>query len=364
MEKMNRSITQQQLDFSRDKNIDAVMQSVGQTQSKSIFSMFILKPKYITAFVLMIAVVLTVTFGDFGSNTNPIDDPDISIVDNTDTPIVNELALNENTVQTLTEMSYISGSLMSSGFTVSSDVFIQLAAPIKKTEIGTNIEEVNTYFDMLKVFLEDDPFGDSIVVEELVDEEYQSKITFTSEGNEFVFYINLDQQDIEGVLYINDVLYTVEGKQTQEETESKLQLKASNGNDYVDVEYKTDSEDLETTQKYNVETSFDGVVTQKDIKVTLEDGSLKVTIEDLNSKYNLKKNIEDDEGAYKLDYTIDGEKSRASIYEDVDVEGNPVYRYEIREANLTETIIIPILTSDSEEQRTSFDEESKQIYLT
>jgi len=353
---MNRSITQQQLDFSRDKNIDAVVQSVSQTQSKSIFSMFILKPKYITAFVLMIAVVLTVTFGDFGSNSNPTDDPDASIV--------NELALNENTVQTLTELSYISGSLISNGFTVSSDVFIQLAAPIRKTEIGTNIEEVNSYFDMLKVFLEDDPFGDSIVVEELIDEEYQSKITFTSEGNEFAFYINIEDQDIEGVLYIDDVMYTVEGKQVEEETSSKLQLKASNGNDYVDVEYKKDAEDLETTQKFHVETSFDGVITEKDIKVTMEDGSLKVTIEDLYAKYNLKKNTEDDEGTYKLDYTIDGEKSRASIYEDVDVDGNPVYRYEIREANLTETIIVARVTNDSDEQDNSFNEESKQINWT
>ena len=154
------------------------------------------------------------------------------------------------------------------------------------------------------------------------------------------------------------------GKQVEEETSSKLQLKASNGNDYVDVEYKKDAEDLETTQKFHVETSFDGVITEKDIKVTMEDGSLKVTIEDLYAKYNLKKNTEDDEGTYKLDYTIDGEKSRASIYEDVDVDGNPVYRYEIREANLTETIIVARVTNDSDEQDNSFNEESKQINWT
>jgi len=356
MEKMSRSITQEQLDLSRNRNIDAVTQSVTQTHSKYSFNTILLKPKYVAVLVLMVALVLTITFGDFGSNSNPIDDPDASIV--------NELALNENTVQTLTELSYISGSLMSNSFNVSNNFFIQLDAPIRATEIGTNIEEVNAYFDMLKVFLEETPFDNSIVVEELIDEEYQSKLTFTSEGKEFAFYINLDEQDIEGVLYIEDVMYTVEGKQTEEETESKLRLRATNGNNYVDVEYKNNSEDLETTQKYNIETSFDGVVTQKDIKVTMEDGSLKVTIEDLNAKYNLKKNSEDDEGTYKLDYTIDGETSRASIYEDVDMDGNPVYRYEIREANLTETIIVPRSTSDSEEQKTWFDGESNQTYST
>ena len=96
---------------------------------------------------------------------------------------------------------------------------MQLAAPINQTLIETDIEELTTYFDMLKVFLNDDPFGDTILVEELVDQDYQSKISFTSEGNSFEFYINITDQDIEGVLYIDDLMYIVEGKQVVEALE-------------------------------------------------------------------------------------------------------------------------------------------------
>jgi len=353
MEKMNRSITQQQLDLSRDKNMDAVIQSINHTQNKSVFSRFAITPKYATAFVLLIALVLTITLVDFGNNPTPPNDSPAS-----------ELVLNTSTTETLTELSYISASLMSKNFIASNDVIMQLAAPINQTLIETDIEELTTYFDMLKVFLNDDPFGDTILVEELVDQDYQSKISFTSEGNNFEFYINITEQDIEGVLYIDDAMFTVEGKQVIEETGSKLQLRATNGNDYVDVEYKTSTEDLETTQKYNVETSFNGVVTKKDIKVSIEDGSLKVTIEDLTSKYNLKKNTEDDQGKYKLDYTIDGEKGQATIYEDVDVDNNPVYRYEIREGNLTDSILVPMETTVIDEQEAPLTDKKEHTYWT
>ena len=353
MEKMNRAITQEQLDLSRDKNLDAVMQSVSYTQKRSVFSMLNLSPKYVTAFVLLVAVVLTISLGDFGNEITPPNDSTAS-----------ELVLNTKTAETLAELSYISASLISNSFTALDNGVLQLAAPIDKTMIETDIEEINTYFDTLKVFLNENPFGDNIVVEELVGEDYQSKISFTSEGNDFEFYINITEQDIEGILYIDDVMYIVEGKQVVEETESKLQLRAINGNDYVDVEYKTDTEDLETTQKYNVETSFNGVVTIKDIKVSIEDGSLKVTIEDLTSKYNLKKNTEDDQGKYKLDYTIDGERGTATIYEDVDADDNLVYRYEIREGNLTETILVPMHPIEIDEQQAPFTDKRKQTYWT
>jgi HSP20 family molecular chaperone IbpA len=353
MEKMNREITHQQLQQSRDKNIDTVMKSISQTQKRSVFSMVRLNPRYVITFVLLLTIILTLAIGDFGNDVNPPVDL-----------IPSELALNTSTTEVLSELSYISASLMSTSFTVANDTVLQIAAPKEKTLIETDIEEINTYFDMLKVFLEDNPFGESIVVEELVDDDYQSKITFTSEGNSFEFYINITDQDIEGILYIDDLMYIVEGKQVVEESESKLQLRAINGNDYVDVEYKTDFEDLETVEKYSVETSFSGVITEKDIKVSIEDGNFKVTIEDLTSKYNLKKNTDDDQGKYKLDYTIDGEKGRATIYEDVDVDGNPVYRYEIREGDLTATILVPMETITTDEQNTPLTDKRNQIYST
>lgn len=329
MEKMNRELSDKQLEIIKTRNVDAVMENINFEHRESVFCNFSLRPKLVLAISLMVFAFITMYFVDFGTNSNPLPNP-----------FNNEIVLDDNTTETLVELSYISGSLMSKSLTLSNTNIMNLAAKIKKTEIGTDIEEVNSYFDMLKVFLEDNPFDNNVVVEELIEDNYQSKISFTSEGTTFDFYINLLDENIEGVLYIEDIMYSVLGKQTIDENESKLELRALNGSDYVDVEYILDSNDLDTTQKYNVETSINGIITKKSIKISIEDSAYKITIEDLNSKYNLKKNFEDDQGMYKLDYTIDGEKGRANIYEDIDEDNNPVYRYEIREGSLTETIIV------------------------
>lgn len=339
MATMNRTISSIQLQSSKERNSEAVMDRVNKMQSKSVINKVIFNRKYITAFAVLVVVLIGVTLLDFGGGSIP--NPN---------PVLNQLILDEATTETLVELSYISASLMSTSFTVSSDVLMQLVKPVKATSIAADIDDVNSYFDMLKVFLEDDPFGDDILVEDLIDEDYQSKITFTSDGKSFVFYINIIEEDIVGLLYIDDIMYTVEGKQVIEETESKLQLRAINGNDYVDVEYITETVDLDSTQKFNVEKSINGVITKKNIKISVEDDSIKVTIEDLTSKYNLKKNTEDDDGKYMLDYTIDGEIGRATIYLDVDEENNPVYRYEIREGSITATILVPIPSTVIEEQ--------------
>lgn len=332
---MNRQIDAMQLQNSKNRNIGAVIESIDLRQKTFVF-----KPKYALVFGVFVVAIAIGFLIDFGKTNNTV-------------PIVNNntIVLNEATTETLVELSYMSASLMASSFSVSNGGYIQLVQPIKKTSIEANIDEVNSYFEMLKIFLEENPFENNIVVENLVDEEYQNKISFTSDGNNFQFYITIMEEDIEGILYIEDEMYLVTGKQILEETESKLQLRAINGANYVEVEYIIDESDLETTKKYNVESFINNIETEKNIKITIEDGSYKVTIEDLTSKYNLKKNTEDDEGKFRLDYIVDGEMGRATIYEDVDDLGNPVYRYEIREANVTATILVPRTSTQAEQQQ-------------
>lgn len=349
MEKMNRQIPKAKLNIHRERNIQSVLNSIELSTQKDATTFFNKKPRMIFGFSMIIVAVVTVVLINLDWGTEPLPNP-----------IDNNIVLNEEMTEDIVELSYISSSLLTQSFTVQNNVFMQLAKPVKATTLETDIEDVHSYFNTLKVFLDEEPFKDDIEVVELESGDYERKIILINDESSFEFYINIEEENLEGILVIDEVTFTVEGKHEVDEQESKLSLSATNGSDYVDIEYITETTDEEATKKFNVEKSIGGIIDIKEIKVVQEEDSMKVTINDDISKYDLKKKTEDGELWYMLDYTIDGEKGKANIYIDVDIDNNPVYRYEIREGSVSETILIPIDEVSSEEQSIPYYKKTEQ----
>ncbi len=252
-------------------------------------------------------------------------------------------------------------------------------------QIDSEIEEVNIYFNKLKVFMEKG-YDSAIDVKQSAStkEGYDFEVTYTVDDVSYVIYysfvddltddtdttnlnnmssttennneddddndedvdkeedddkdeVDLDDKEefkLRGLLIIDGVEYELVGANEIEENETKTWFKTADFNkkeNYVRVQIKEES----GTQKFEIETRIDGVENKSQIKFHEEDDETKVELrlksDEEESVYNFKKEIEDGKTMYKFEYKIGEVKGNVKIYEIVDELGNVTYQYKIEE---------------------------------
>lgn len=331
---MNRTIHQTQLLESKNKTINFVMDEIDSYAKKSIFSFHTYK-YVLTTLILIIAVVIVGL-----TQTNNPTIPNTGVV------------LGHYESQRIAEVSYISGSLISHSFTVSNRMFL---SDLEESEFEGNIQEFNLYFDMLQAFLNDGNFEDQITVTELEESEYITQITFMEDNQEFIIHLNQTEEVIEGVLITNGQTFELIGTLKETETELQIKLKASNGNDYIEIEYKIESDD-EIERKYEIKQNINGIYKEKEIKVEFGETETKVEITENEDSYELKSEVEEGQLVYKLEYKIGESEGEVTIIPFEDEFGNITYQYIIDEGDYHKEIELE--DPDEEEEDESEDTSS------
>lgn len=295
--------------------------------------------------------------------------------------IINSEALSSK--ESIATLSYLSGSLLdlepvdpvvNTGITRLSNT------TDTDTEIENELDIVNEYMDRLQEFMNNgtDSFGNA--VEQVSDNlDYAFMITFTVNEEVFTIYYNVDvvTLEISGIMVIGDVEYVIEVSNTlvdsddleddeeddaeepdedadedaeededdeleeenqDEETEQKMVLTAYNGDDFVKVIYKVETDDEETETKFTLVSNIAGVEREVYMKISMEDDEYKIKIEEDGNEFTFKREIEDGETTYKLKYKVNGVEGEVIIIEKVNELGETVYEYKIKEGDKSSTV--------------------------
>jgi hypothetical protein len=246
-----------------------------------------------------------------------------------------EVLLNSYNTKKIAELSYLTGNLISVEANLDNHNFLLLTND-DTTSFELEEDNINVYFDMLKVYLEDD-FSQNIKLEPSDKTDFDYLISFDIDDNIYKFYLNLNNQTFNGVLYIGSSNLDVTGTMKDEDGEMKLSLEAYSGNDFVKIDYKYENED-EMSSVYSISSSISNVQSNREIKVTKDTDESKVVIKDNGNEYTLKKEFEDGSNHYKIEYNIEGIKGEAKITEVMDSLGNVVYQYSVKEGNVEKEI--------------------------
>lgn len=117
-----------------------------------------------------------------------------------------------------------------------------------------------------------------------------------------------------------------------DDSEQKMVLIATNGEDVIKLTYKVEEEDSESQTKLTVEKTIAGVTSEVEIKIIVEDNEYKVKVDDGVAKYSLKAETEDDGStSYKIQYSIGEVDGQIKVIETTDEFGNTVYEYQLKE---------------------------------
>ena len=291
------------------------------------------------------------------------------------------------------------------------------------TEIETELDDVNIYVDKLKAFIDNGPdqFG-QILVQASDRAEYANMQLVTVGEDEYILYYNVDvlTQEITGLFVIGSVEYEItasnslidsdqlgeenehedesddldteedetdefdtedesddldteedelddldneEDDEDDDEFEQKMVLVATNGDDTITITYKLETEEDETTQKFEIEKNINGLESSLEIKISIEEDEYKLTIKEDGNEYSFKRELEDDgEVVYKLKYEVNGVKGEVKITETVNDLGETVYTYKIKENNKESEVEIDEPDSDGfDGDHESEDEEENEV---
>ena len=315
MNKLNRSIDEFKMNQSKERSMEFVMNEINREPKKQ-FSFYFNKFKMIPATLVVTAMLL---FGILSNvtNDNPLPDPS------------NPLLEASNT-ETLAELSYITGNLIVSSFTLNSGPSLMRLSDLNETEFETGIVEFNAYFDMLRAFMEEEPFGNDFLVEELTEGDYSTKITFMVDGTTYIFLINLEDSLLTGKLEVNNLILDVVGKLEENNDELRFEITATNGQDYIEIDYQVESDD-EIEKTYGLTSYINGVTKEKEIKISVENDQIKVKLKEGNTEYELEKDVENGQVQYNLQYHIGEIEGEAIIFDAIDEFGNTIFTYQINE---------------------------------
>lgn len=268
-----------------------------------------------------------------------------------------------DTNSSLAFSTYLASGLLTSNNTSSTMnmSYTNLSDATSETDsllIESELDEVNIYFNKLKVFMENGVESVLNVSEQTSTMEgYDYEITYTIEDESYTIYYSLiesteeaDEDDddddesefqLTGLMVIDGVNYELEGASETEEDEHEMWFETidqENSDNYVRVEIA--NEDGE--QKFEIETTINGITKEAEIKFEQEDNETKVELELVQngqeSYYEFKKEVEDNETIYKFEYEINGVEGEVKVTEEVDADGNTTYQYEIEEDGKTKEI--------------------------
>jgi hypothetical protein len=144
-----------------------------------------------------------------------------------------------------------------------------------------------------------------------------------------------------------------ENDEVSDESEYKMELLAQNGDNFIKITYKTETDGSESVTKFEIEKNINGVEEEIEIKVKQEADEYKVEIQDGSNSYEFKSEVESEGTFYKLEYKVNGVEGEVKIYETEDAEGNLTYSYDISEGNVEKSI-------DKDEPDSSFDNDEHE----
>jgi hypothetical protein len=237
-----------------------------------------------------------------------------------------------------------------------------LAIDNEETEFEKNIDQFNYYFNMLKAFIDDDSFIDNAIIEELQDSDYDYEISYFVDNKEYVFLLKVNEDDtISGQLSIGSKTMNIEGKIKDEVNEYKMEIVARSGQDYIKIEYKTETDD-ETVREYQIQEYINGVETEKEVKIEIEGDEVKVEMQEGENEYLLEQYLRNGFTTYYLEYEVNGLEGEAYITESLDANGKTIYSYHIEEDGREKDIELedPDEKDDDDEDEED-DEEDEEI---
>jgi len=340
MDKLNRKVDTNKLEFSKQRTIDYVMTKINE--KKSIWSIF--KPIKLKFVMTALTVVLLIAVAII-TNLNP----------SSITPTLSEVKTKK-----LVETSYISATIIANTAITATNTtplsFVQLAD--NETEFEKNITDFNRYFDMLKVFIDEENFSDMAIIEEIEDMEYQYKLSYSVDNKEYVIYLSVNEKnEINGEITISGKTMTLEGRIEDKNDEFSLELVARKGKDFIVIEYESEFED-EIQKKYYIKQDINGVYIEKEVTVEIEDDETKVEIKEGNNSYKLEKYLENGVTIYYLEYEVNNLEGEAFITETNDQFGKTTYSYNIKESGIEKDIDLDDPDDEDDEDEDDEDDDN------
>ncbi len=320
MDKMNRYIDEKRMNQSKEQSINVVLNTITPKRRTSIFS----RTRLVLTSTFIIATMLVV------------------MITSQNAPSPNPITISAYESETIAEVTYLTTTLISSNFVVGdmNTIFLsnQVYLADESTEFEQNQEEINHYFDTLKVFLEEELFSDSVETIPLEEDPNSFTISFDTTDNIYVLKITFDENNFSGTLEVDTIIYDVLGTLEETENELKFMFEASKNQSHIRIEYKTENKENELEHKYEITQNIDNVEYYKEIKVTREQNEYKVEIKEGQDEYELKKELEDGIFKYKLKYSLQGTQGEATIIESIDSDGTVNYQYRITEGSIEKEI--------------------------
>lgn len=330
MEKFNREVNELRVVKSKERTINNVMDRINK--KKSFWSIF--KPAKLRLALSIFSVFLVIALGIVLSLPNA----------------QNPRNLSEFETKKLVETSYMSASIISNATINSVSTSLSFLPLMEiETEFEKNIDDFNYYFNMLKVFVDEDDFYDLANFEVLENELYDYKISYSVNDKEFVFLVSISEDgEILGEITIGNKTLVVEGTLEEKENSLELDLIARKNDDYIIIEYKSETED-EIEKKYFVKQSINGVYLEKEITIEKEMGETKVEIKQGEDQYLLEMYENNGKTIYYLEYEVNDLEGEVYITEDIDSFGKTIYRYHINEDGVEKDIDLEDPDEDDED---------------
>ncbi len=341
MDKLNREFDETRINASKIKTIEIVMDRIN---SKPSFSSFfqVFKLKYVTTlfvFVIVVAIVIATSIN------NPVQPPQ----------------LTEIQKEKLVETSYMSANIISNSIVNATTLSLTKLALLseEQTEFEKNIDDFNMYFNMLKVFIDEENIMENAEIETLVDSDYDYRIVYSVGFKEYEFFLAFDNQKITGIINIGQKQLTVDGIFHETSDSFKLDLEARQNDDYIKIKYNS-SNDSAIEQKYEIEQEINGVYLEKEVKVKSNNNKTTVEIDEENAQYKLEKYLENGDTIYYLEYEIGDSSGEAYIIETTNDLNQTIYQYSISEDGLEKEIELEDPDEDEEEEKQEKEDEEKE----
>ena len=338
-DKLNREIDELRVEQSKERTIDSVMERIGK--KKSFWSIF--KPVRLRVALSVFSIILVIGLGIILSLPQT----------------QNPRTLSEFETKKLVETSYMSASIISNATITSVSTSLSFVPLMDmETEFEKNIDDFNYYFNMLKVFVDEDNFYDLANFEVLENGLYDYKISYSVNDKEFVFLVTIGEDgEISGEITIGNKTLIVEGTLEEKANSLELDLIARKNDDYIIIEFKSETDD-EIEKKYFVKQSINGVYLEKEITIEKEMDETKVEIKQGNDQYLLEMYENNDKTVYYLEYEVNDLEGEVYITEDIDSLGKTVYRYHISEDGIEKDIDLD--DPDEEDDEDEDDEEDDE----
>lgn len=325
MNKIKREINQYQYQKSEQRITDGVFHHIDVTSrshtKRHIKKSFLLSGVF-AVFALMAFIII--------QNLSPWATPFIN----------NSVELTTFQNKKIAEIGYLSGSIIAASQpspTASITPKSMSYTFTSNTTFESNLDDINLYFDMLRVFLNTDPFSSNITVTNSSDSNYDTAITFQSNGFQYELKLKVTSATITGVLLLDDAKFEVQGTLLQEGKAFIVELEAYNvtNDDHVTIHYATEDEnEVETT--YNIITQIAGIERTRTIRIERENNESTIHVTENNNEFQLEKEIKSDGTHYELQYKINDVKGSAVITEQLDQDGNITYLYQLTEGEYEE----------------------------